>query len=278
MQISIFTDEISRADPQRAIRLAAAWGATHVEVRTLLSDRFPRVGDEEMETFHSWVRDAGLSVSGVSPGYCKCRLDDPSIPQALAEGFPRACEWARRMDTDLISGFAVIRDDAATVPYEAPAAAVDLMGRMADVVQQHGCRLVIENEPICWGATGLEAADIVRQIGADRIGLCWDPGNAAHAGSERPYPDEYAQIKDLVRHVHMKNYDADTAGWSLLERGVVDWPGQLRALRDDGYDGFAVVETHVGKRVDDYTVPDQDLTDLETNTFRNFAFVRDVLR
>jgi hypothetical protein len=32
MKVSIFTDEICKEDPERALRLAAGWGLTHVEV------------------------------------------------------------------------------------------------------------------------------------------------------------------------------------------------------------------------------------------------------
>ena len=60
------------------------------------------------------------------------------------------------------------------------------------------------------------------------------------AGSRAPL-DEYAQLKNIVSHVHCKNF-AD-GGWSLMESGVVDWPAQVRALEDDGYDGFLVIET-----------------------------------
>ena len=108
------------------------------------------------------------------------------------------------------------------------------------ITRQHGCRLVLENEAGCWGATGLEAASIIRQVGSRNIGLCWDPGNSCLAGSARPYPDEYFQIKDLVSHVHMKNIEPLTDSWCLMDKGMVDWRGQLAALSADGYTGFLV--------------------------------------
>ena len=44
----------------------------------------------------------------------------------------------------------------------------------------------------------------------------------------------------------VENFDAEAASWALVEEGVVDWPAQLRALEQDGYEGFIVVETHLG--------------------------------
>ena len=100
MKVSIFTDEIS-PDPARAITLAAEWRVPYVELRGLAGGRFPRVSDDELHTFHPLVINAGLQVSGVSPGLCKCPVDDPSVEPDLAELLPRACEWALRRSSFL---------------------------------------------------------------------------------------------------------------------------------------------------------------------------------
>ncbi|NKB69719.1 MAG: TIM barrel protein [Candidatus Latescibacteria bacterium] len=269
MRLAIFTDEINRADPQRALRLAAEWGVSHVEIRSLLGGRFPQPSDAGLASFGAQVQDAGLAVSGVSPGFCKGPCDDPSVPRALAEGLPRACEWAQRWGTDLVSCFAFQRaPEGGPVPDQV----VDLVGQMAATTRAHGCRLVLENEAVCWGATGTEAASLIRQLGADHLGLCWDPGNSARAGATCPYPDEYDSLKDLVQHVHLKNFDPATGNWSLAEQGTVNWPGQLTALQADGYDGFVVVETHLkdGQERD-------GLDALEANSQRNLTFLRTCL-
>jgi sugar phosphate isomerase/epimerase len=213
MKLSIFADEIS-PDPERAVRLAAGWGIPCVEVRSLPGGRFPMVDDAELERFHRLVDDAGLAVSGVSPGFFKGPVDDPAVGRLMDEGLPRACQWARRWGTDLVSCFGFRRDPRGAPPAEV----IDNLGKMARIAARHGCRLALENEAVCWGDTGLEAAGIVRQVGADNLFLLWDPGNSARAGSACPYPDEYEQFKDRVIHMHLKNYDPQTghcrASWS----------------------------------------------------------------
>ena len=270
MKISIFTDEINRENPSRAIELAAAWGVTHVEVRSLPGGRFPTPADGELEAFHARIRDAGLAISAVSPGFFKCSVHDPSVEKGLAEDLPRACAWTRRWGTDMISCFAFTRGPEE----EAPAVIVDRLGEMADIARREGCRMVLENEAGCWGGTGLEAAAIIRRVGADRIGLCWDPGNSAKAGATCPYPDEYDTLKDLVVHVHVKNYDTKTGGWMVAESGLVDWPGQFEALKRDRYGEFVVVETHLTDVPAGFEVDDPTLIGREANSFRNLAFVR----
>ena len=273
MKLSVFTDEINRLSSARAIELAADWGMSHVEVRILDSGRFPRVPDTELEEFQRRLADAGLIVSAVSPGLFKCPLDDGEVEPGLRETLPRACEWARRWGTDMVSCFGFRRGDGG----EPPAEVIDLLNRMADVAAGHGCRLLLENEAVCWGDTGLEAAAILRQCAADNLSLCWDPGNAARAGSAAPFPDEYRQLRDLVSHVHVKNFDADAGQWSLVETGVVDWPGQLQALADDGFEGFAVIETHTATSPDELETLSSELEPLEANTCRNLHYVRSLL-
>ena len=146
MRISIFTDEIS-PDPQRAIQLAARWGLKYVEVRGLAGGRFPRAQDSELAALWESVRDAGLSVSGVSPGFFKCSIADPSVPDELREQLPRACEWAKRYGVDQLTCFAFARDGSNEVPAEV----IDRLGQMADTVASHGCRLVLENEAVLEG-------------------------------------------------------------------------------------------------------------------------------
>jgi sugar phosphate isomerase/epimerase len=269
VKISVFADEIDRRDPARAISLAAAWGVSHVEVRQLAGGRFPAVSDNELAAFHARVRDAGLGVSGVSPGFFKGPLDDPRVDERLRQSLPRACAWARKLGTDRVSCFAFQRTEA---PHP-PAAVVDRLGQMADVAAREGCRLALENEAVCWGATGAEAALLVRQVGVDRLSLCWDPGNSARAGTPSPFPGEYEDLKDLVTHVHVKNFDLDTGAWSLAEEGLVDWPGQLDALCADGYRGFVVVETHLDISPDAFEVADTAFTGLAANSLRNLEYV-----
>ncbi len=270
MKIAIFTDEIDRKDPGLAISLAASWGVSHVEVRRLAGGRFPAVRDEELESFHEKLKSAGLSVSGVSPGFFKCGIEDPGVEKGLSEGLPRACSWAQKFGTDRVSSFAFLRDDTGKVPAEV----VDRLGQMADITVGEGCRLILENEAVCWGATGVEAAEIIRQVGPDRVSLCWDPGNSTRAGSTCPFPEEYEAVKDLVTHVHVKNFDPESGNWSIADEGIVDWPGQFHALKADGYGGFVVVETHLDISPDAFEVADQAFTGLAANSLRNLEFVR----
>ncbi|MBM3279287.1 MAG: sugar phosphate isomerase/epimerase [Candidatus Handelsmanbacteria bacterium] len=270
MKLSVFTDEVCRQDPGRALALTAGWGLKHAELRTVRTGRFPLVPDAEIEEFGRQLRGEGLALSGVSPGFFKCPVDDPQVRPLLERELPRACEWARRLGSDLVSCFAFARQEQE----EPPAQVIDYLGEMARLAGQQGCRLALENEAVCWGGTGLEAIQLIEQTGATNLSLCWDPGNAARAGSPRPFPDEYRQFAQQVSHLHMKNFDPQAGRWSLMEQGVVDWPGQLAALAAKGYQGFIIVETHLNISPDAFALASPDLSALESNTRRNLEFVR----
>ncbi len=149
---------------------------------------------------------------------------------------------------------------------------------MADIAVDEGCRLVLENEASSWAGTGREAAWIIQEVGPEKLGLCWDPGNSARAGTGSPFPDDYEEVKQFVIHVHVKNYNPDTGGWSLAKTGAVDWSGQLAALRTDGYAGHIVIETHTDISPHKFEPLDNGLSDLERNTRQNLEYVRDRLK
>ena len=273
MKLSVFTDEISPS-PARAVELAAAWGVSHIEVRGLDGGRFPRVGDAELQDFQRRIEDAGLAVSGVSPGLFKCRLGEPSIDREMAEVLPRACEWALRWGTDRVSCFAFRRGVETPMPDEV----VDRVAVMCEIAGGAGCRLLLENEAGCWAGTGLQAAGIIRRVGGERLGLCWDPGNAARAGSASPFPGEYEELRDSegtgVDGLHMKNYVSAAGTWGLLEGPDIDWRALLKTLKGDGYEGFVVVETHTDRLHEGFGLVDERLTPKESNTLRNIEFAR----
>ena len=269
MKLSVFTDEINPSLP-RALQLTHEWGLSHVEIRTVMGGRFPRLEDADLVDLAKSLKDAGLAVSAVSPGYFKCLVGDVEIEAGISEGLPRACEWALKLGTNSVSSFAFGRSEGGM-----PAQVVDYLGRMAEVTASAGCRLLLENEAACWGGTGLEAADNIRQVGSDRLGLCWDPGNAARSGGD-PLA-EFDQIRSIIEHVHLKNYDPAEGRWSILDHGVVDWPAIIASLRDSDYQGFLILETHTDISPHEFAPIEGQLDGKEGNTLHNLKYLRELL-
>jgi sugar phosphate isomerase/epimerase len=157
----------------------------------------------------------------------------------------RSFELAKAFNTDRIRIFDFWRlDDQA--PHRKD---IDEKVRAAAVkAGKRGLTLVIENEMACNTATGAESARLLNAIQEPSLELNWDPGNAVHR-DEIPYPDGYARIpKGRIGHVHckdaVKGADGKTWEWAAMGRGVIDWAGQFRALKQDGYRRVVTLETH----------------------------------
>jgi len=109
----------------------------------------------------------------------------------------------------------------------------------ANTAGKKGITLVLENEAACNTATGAEAAKLLAGINSPYLMLNWDAGNAAARG-ETPFPDGYNLLpKNRIGHCHCKDAvkkpDGSGTDWAPMGGGFIDWVGQFKALRQDGY-------------------------------------------
>lgn len=258
--ISVLTDEISQ-DFGHACEVAARdFGLGWVELRAMHNKNLMSWDAQDIAEARSVLEKFKLRVSEIAtpifktdwPGAPKSPFS-PKAPEFGAdftiaqqdELLDRAVELARAFNTPYIRIFDFWRltDQA---PYRA--AIDDRLRAAAARVGRKGVTLTLENELACNTATGAEAARLLDAVRETALMLNWDPGNAAARGERRPYPDGYAKLpKDRIGHVHCK--DAVDAGdgktqWAAMGTGIIDWVGQFRALKKDGYDGALSLETH----------------------------------
>jgi sugar phosphate isomerase/epimerase len=157
----------------------------------------------------------------------------------------RGFELARAFNTDRIRIFDFWRLEDQK-PHRA--AIDDVVRKAAAKAAARGLTLVLENEYACNTATGREAGRLVAAIPDKALQITWDPGNAQFR-DEVPFPGGYAAIpKGRIGHVHCKDAARSADGkkweWMAMGRGVIDWAGQFRALKDDGYRFACTLETH----------------------------------
>jgi sugar phosphate isomerase/epimerase len=123
----------------------------------------------------------------------------------------------------------------------------DRVRQAAAKAGKQGVTLTLENELACNTATGAEAARLLNAVREHALMLNWDPGNAAARG-EKPFPDGYAKLpKRRIAHMHCKDVVDLGNGkteWAAMGKGTIDFVGQFRALKRDGYTGALSLETH----------------------------------
>jgi sugar phosphate isomerase/epimerase len=155
----------------------------------------------------------------------------------------RCIALCKAFQTDRLRCFDFWRLDDQT-PYRA---AMDKKLReAAERCAKDGIILLLENEMACNTATGAESKRTLAAVPNKNFMLNWDPGNAAAAG-EYPYSKGFSQLpKSRIGHCHAKDAvmkDGKSA-WAPVGDGLIDWPGQIRALEKMNYHYAVSLETH----------------------------------
>ena len=259
-RISVINDEIGE-DFEHACHIAAnEFGLSWIEIRGMWKKNIVKLDSNEIAEAQRILQKYELRVTDIAsplfktdwPGAPKSRFS-PAKPEfnadfsfAQQDGvLERAVELAKRFGTDRVRCFDFWRlDDQA--PYR------DAMNqKLQDAATKAGKQniiLVLENEPSCNTATAAEAARVLQKANSRWLMLNWDPANAATRG-EKPFPEGYALLpKSRIGHCHCKDTVRMAQGtdyeWAKMGSGVVDWLGQFRALKRDGYHGAVSLETH----------------------------------
>jgi L-ribulose-5-phosphate 3-epimerase len=258
--VSVLSDEISQ-DLGRALEVAAKeFGLGYVDLREVNKKNIMSWDAKEVAEARRLLEKYRVRVACIASPIFK--VDWPGAPRSKFsptgsefgasftfgqqdELLERSFELARAFNTDRIRIFDFWRlEDQA--PYRE---AIDAKVREAAVkAGKRGLTLVIENEMACNTATGAESGRLLNAIKEPALELNWDPGNASHR-DEIPYPDGYARLpRGRIGHVHCKDAsksaDAKRWEWAAMGRGVIDWAGQFRALKQDGYHRAVTLETH----------------------------------
>lgn len=258
-KLSVFTDEITQ-DFGRALEIAAGeFQLGYVELRALWGKNIMALDDKEIAEARALLERHRLRVSSIAGPLFK--VDWPGAPvskfspprdkfgadytyEQQQEILERGLELARAFRTDHLRCFDFWRLED---PKPHRAAIDEVLRKAAARAGRRGVTLVMENEYACNTATAAEAARTLAAVKSPSFKLNWDPGNSAFRG-ETPYPDGYNLLpKGRVGHVHCKDVVRNPDGtfsWMAMGRGLIDFVGQFRALKRDGYRGPVVLETH----------------------------------
>ncbi len=257
-RISVINDEISQ-DFGRACEIAShQFGMGWIELRGMWNKNVLNLDSKEIAESRRILEKYNLRVTDIASPLFK--VDWPDAPKSRFspkhdqfhadftfeqqdEVLERSLELAKTFGTDRVRCFDFWRLDD---PKPHRKAMNEKLRDAAEKAAKKGTILVLENEPACNTATGAEAAELLRAVPTPALMLNWDPGNAASLG-ERVYPDGYAALpKDRIGHCHCKDVVKKDHGyeWAAMGQGIIDWVGQFKALKNDGYRHSVSLETH----------------------------------
>lgn len=257
-RISVINDEISQ-DFERACEVASRqFGMNWIELRGMWNKNVLNLDTHEvaearriLETYNLQVTDIasplfkvdwpGAPKSSFSPKHDQFHADFTFEQQDDVLG--KSMELAKTFGADRVRCFDFWRLED---PKPHRQAINEKLRDAAEKAAKKGIVLLLENEPSCNTATGAEAAEVLHAIQTPSLMLNWDPGNAASVG-EKAYPDGYTALpKDRLGHCHCKDVVKNDHGyaWAAMGTGLIDWIGQFKALKNDGYNHAVSLETH----------------------------------
>jgi len=259
-RVAVINDEITQ-DFGRACEITSKeFGMEWIELRGMWNKNLLKLDAKEIEEARRILEKYQLRVTDIASPLFK--VDWPGAPQSKFspkrdqfnadftfkqqdEVLERSIELAKIFKTDRVRFFDFWRlEDQG--PYRT--AMNDKLRDATEKAAKKNVILLLENEPACNTATAAEAAKVLAAIPSPNLMLNWDPGNAAER-DEKPYPDGYNLLpKDRIGHCHCKDAakkpDGNGYQWAAMGNGIIDWVGQFKALKRDGYHLAVSLETH----------------------------------
>jgi sugar phosphate isomerase/epimerase len=239
--LSGFTDEIS-PDFAEQCTVAAGLGLRYLEIRSAWKVNILDLTTEQLRTVQSLLSRHDLEVSSIGSPIGKIFIDEEFGPHL--ERMRHAAEVANLLGAPYIRVFSFFIRNGSD-PDDHRSEVLDRMSALADVAAQNNVVLLHENEKDIYGDIPRRCLDIVESVGSPNLRLAWDPANFVQVGV-RPFTDGYALLRPHVEYIQIK--DAIAVDGSVVVAGAGDGEvvDTIRALRDDGFDGFFSLEPHLG--------------------------------
>jgi len=246
-KLGAFTDEIS-LDLERACQVCNEFGVQGAELRKVWDGLPQTFTDSEVRRIKTIIADHGMVVCSIGSPFGKCELDDESEIAQHIEWLRRFCDVALELNCRLVRGFAFWGHDLrGKRPWDRMLKAFE---PVPAILEEKGVVLGLENEAACLVGTARHTRTFLDMLACPSIKAIWDLANHVQDpdGDDMPtYPDGYDLIKNDIVHVHIKDAVRESDGRPnvFLGMGECRWREQLQGLKDDGYEGFISLETHV---------------------------------
>jgi sugar phosphate isomerase/epimerase len=256
-KLGIITDELTE-HLEDALPFLANYHLRWCELREIWGKNIMNLSKEDLARAKKMIDNAGMRVSDIGSPIFKWNLPqmpakpgeqrdefkasfvDSDADRLLAQSF----DLARHFGTNKVRIFSYWRVEE---PEKAYRYVRERLGQAAQTAAKNDVILVLENEHTCNVGTGRELGHLLKDINSPALRGNWDPGNAAML-DEVPFPNGYEAVRGQFAHMHIKDVRKSTATgkkeWAPVGGGIIDWKGQIQALRKDGYDGTMSLETH----------------------------------
>ena len=238
--LSGFGDEIDN-DPVVQASVLQSLGASHIEVRSAWGTNIVDLDAAQLDALAAVFAERELGVSAIASPIGKVDIALPVDHEV--ERLARAIAAAHRLGTRYIRMFSFFRGEGVSVESIRDDVLVRLRA-LADLAERDDVVLLHENEKDIYGDLPSRCLDLVESVGSSHLRLAWDSANFVQVGV-RPFTDGYELLRPHVEYLQVKDAVAATGAVVPAGEGDGELVETLRALRDDGYSGFASLEPHL---------------------------------
>ncbi|WP_086149101.1 sugar phosphate isomerase/epimerase [Cellulosimicrobium sp. KWT-B] len=238
--LSGFADEISPEVETQCV-VASELGLRFVELRSAWGTNVLDLDDDQRGEVVRLLHRHDLRVSSIGSPVGKIAVDEDFDPHV--DRMRHAARLAQELDAPYVRVFSFFVRPG-TDPATVRDVVVRRMRALAEVARTAGVVLVHENEKGIYGDTPERCLDVVESVGSEHLALAWDSANFVQVGV-RPFTDGYALLRPHLVYVQVKDAVAATGAVVPAGRGDGELVETVRALRDDGFDGFFSLEPHL---------------------------------
>ncbi|TDL39704.1 sugar phosphate isomerase/epimerase family protein [Arthrobacter nitrophenolicus] len=238
--LSGFGDEIDD-DPAIQVAVLQGLGAKHIEVRSAWGTNVVDLGEEQLQALAALLAAKGMKVSAIASPVGKVDVGLPVDHEV--ERLRRAVRAANVLDAKYIRIFSFYYGD--NVPAEAVRSNVlERMRALANVAEEAGVILLHENEKGIYGDVPDRVLDIMESVDSAALRVAWDAANFVQVGV-KPFDEGYAKLRPYLEYLQVK--DARFSDGQVVPAGEGDGDvlRTVRALKEDGFTGFASLEPHL---------------------------------
>jgi sugar phosphate isomerase/epimerase len=238
--LSGFADEIS-PDLTTQLDTVVDLGLSYIEFRSAWGVNVLDLDAAQLAEVSAALAERNLKVSSIGSPIGKIGITDNVGPHL--DRMRHAVDVAAQLEAPFIRLFSFFIPEGAD-----PAAHRDEVMRRMDAIAQIGAdadvAMVHENEKEIYGDIPERCLDIVQTVDNEHLQLAWDPANFVQCGV-RPFSEGYALLRPHTTYVQIK--DAMLSDGSVVPAGAGDGEVRetIRALADDGFDGFFSLEPHL---------------------------------
>ena len=239
--LSGFADEISK-DFDEQCALISELGMQYLEFRSAWGTNILDLTPEQLRDAQHILKKHNLKVSSIGSPIGKIYIDEDF--DAHLDRARHAVEVAKFFDAPFIRIFSFFMREGMN-PDEQRDEVLRRMRALATEAELGGVIMVHENEKDIYGDIPRRCADIIESVGSPNLRAAWDAANYVQVGV-KPFDDGWSIIRPYLAYMQIKDAIAGTGEVVTAGHGDGQMLQTIRALREDGFDGFFSLEPHLG--------------------------------